>query len=353
MMRSISTDPSPPFGRDVVSTLAPVKPPDKQEKRAAPPDEQFWVRYSPHYEMPISWVGSGAVHLLILGLLVLMGIALPFLLKDNSSVPIDVVAMNSGPGGSGDNGLGTNPGVGASGDAKDILPIEEKDKFGKKVDADLPNPIGSRPFLENLQDGFAQRVIDENNIAVKNILNLHKATAHGIHEGLVAKDGKDGEKGKDEGPGKGDGKGTLTIREQRMLRWTMSFDIRNGEDYAKQLSDLGVIIAIEIPDEPDSVRVYRDLGPDAKGKATRLKEITRMPWIDGRKESVSALCTYMGIKSEPTRIIAYMTEEMEKNLLKMELKAAGDVEEDKIKETIFKIVKRADKYEPVVASQRK
>jgi hypothetical protein len=337
-----------------VSTLAPAKPADKQDKRVTPPDEQFWVRYSPHYEMPLSWVGSGAVHLLILGLLVLMGIALPFLLKDNSSVPIDVVAM-SAPGGSGGNpnGVGGNPGAGASGENNGVLPIDENDRFGEKVAADLPNPTGPRPFLETLQNGFAQRVIDQNNIAVKNILNLHKTTAHGIHEGLGARDGKGGEKGNDEGPGKEDGKGTLSVREQRMLRWTMSFDIRNGEDYAKQLCDLGVFIAIEIPDEPDTVRVYKDLGPDAKGKATKLKDISRMPWIDGRKESVSALCTYMGIKSEPSRIIAYMTEEMEKNLLKMELKAAGGVEEDKIKETVFKIVKRGDKYEPVVASQRK
>jgi hypothetical protein len=191
-----------------MSVAAPVSP----AKKPSPPDEKFWFRYSRHHEMPLSWVGSGAVHLLGLGLLVLAGIAFPFLLKDNASLPMDVVALNPGPGGSGgENGIGNNPGAGASGENKDTLPIDDKDKFAKKLDADLESTPGPRPFLETLQDGFADRVIDKNNEAVKNILKLHKTTASGLHDGLVAGQGKGGpgqggEKGAGNGPVNGDRK---------------------------------------------------------------------------------------------------------------------------------------------------
>jgi hypothetical protein len=132
----------------------------------------------------------------------------------------------------------------------------------------------------------------------------------------------------------------------------MLFDIHTGTDYAKQLRSLGVFIAVEIPDEPGKVRLYETIEPNAKSELTELKNIYRMPWIDSRRESVGLLCGYMGIHPTPPRIIAYMTEKMEANLLKMELNAAGGVEEDKIDETVFKIVPRGRRYEPVVASQR-
>src|SRR5437660_1490483 len=114
MMRNVSADPSSPSRRAVVSTLAPARPPDQREQKAAPADEQFWGRYSPHYEGPLSGVGSFVLHGLVLGI-VAMVCAVPFLNRDQSNVPIDIVTMDPGPGGE-PSGVGKEEGNGKNGD---------------------------------------------------------------------------------------------------------------------------------------------------------------------------------------------------------------------------------------------
>jgi hypothetical protein len=333
-----------------VSTLTPTKPADKKEKRAAPPDEQFWVRYSPHYEMPLSWVGSGAVHAIMLGLLILAGFAIA-LVKDTKPPEVDSVRLG---GGGGDlDGVGDVPGKG-NGDQINEIQQKEPNKFDGKVESgDLPKIRERLHTLPDPPDGDAQ---------IEKFREMARVNAEKIKEGLSPARGKGGDgagggNGRGEGPGDGDGKGPgdggkHDKRVDRMLRWTMQFDIHSGADYAKQLGSLGVFIAVDIPDEPGKVRVYETIEPNAKSEVKELKNIYRMPWIDSRRQSVSVLCDYMGIRPTPPRIIAYMTEKMEANLLKMELKAARGVEEDKIDETVFKIVPRAGRYEPVVEAQR-
>src|SRR5262249_16819977 len=64
--------------------------------------------------------------------------------------------------------------------------------------------------------------------------------------------GEGGGKGKGKGPGVGDlsgpGKINVTKREKRQLRWTMIFNTRDGDDYARQLQALKAILAIRAPD---------------------------------------------------------------------------------------------------------
>jgi hypothetical protein len=350
-----------------MSTAAPVspakKPVDKKDPKLTPPDEQFWIRYSPHYEMPLSWVGSGAIHILIFGLVVLMGIALPFLFRDNRPVEMDSVRLDASGGGGGNlRGAGDKSGN-ANGENIEEIKNQDDKKFDKKVDTtDLPNKTDVAVNLPSLKDPDIARLIDSNNQAVKDIQDMNRVTSDAIRRGLAPAKGEGGPgtgggKGSGEGPGTGGGKGpgkegALSVREQRMLRWTMSFDIRGGADYAAQLRALGVIIAVELPDEPGKARVYHRIDANARGDVEELSSIKRMPWIDGRRESVEALCGYMGIRQVPPRLIAYMTEEMEAKLLKLELNYAGR-DEDRIKETVFKITPAGiGRYEPRVVQQR-
>src|SRR5439155_4446207 len=66
-----------------------------------PPEEQFWNRYSPHHEAPLSGVTSTILHLL--ALLLLLGIIwMQNMLKTDelyNPVPVDVVRMKLGGGG--------------------------------------------------------------------------------------------------------------------------------------------------------------------------------------------------------------------------------------------------------------
>ena len=47
-----------------MSTAEPPPVPKNQPRPPLiPPDEEFWEKYSPHYEFPLSTVGSIALHI--------------------------------------------------------------------------------------------------------------------------------------------------------------------------------------------------------------------------------------------------------------------------------------------------
>jgi hypothetical protein len=58
-----------------------------------PPEEEFWVRYSPHHELPLSSVTSVALHILAIVFLALIGwIAVNFF-DDNKPPEVTAVAI--------------------------------------------------------------------------------------------------------------------------------------------------------------------------------------------------------------------------------------------------------------------
>src|SRR5262249_45007007 len=72
-----------------------------------PPEERFWLKYSPHYELPISSASSFVVHALGLTLLILGGVFATRLGLSRDSAPPQVSAIRVGPGpGSGGNAQG-------------------------------------------------------------------------------------------------------------------------------------------------------------------------------------------------------------------------------------------------------
>jgi tetratricopeptide (TPR) repeat protein len=141
-------------------------------------------------------------------------------------------------------------------------------------------------------------------------------------------------------------------RMERMGRWTMTFNTRDGEDYVKQLQSLGAILAIEVPGEPGKATVYRDLTSPAEGEVEDINEIESMWWIDDKHESVIGLCAALRIKPEPQRVIVFLPPRQEEKLLELELEFAGKKEEE-INETIFELKNRGKgRYEPVVVRQK-
>jgi hypothetical protein len=331
-----------------MSTASPTKSSNKPGASPTPPDEKFWIRYSPHYEMPLSWVGSGAIHFLLFGLLVLFWIALPLLFRSNAPVEIDTVRLDANGGGGGNvNGAGDK--VGNASGENDSNPPDDKKFDDKKVpDVPLPDKTDVAIALPDLKDPDIARQIEKYGAAAKEITQMPRTTLDEIRRGVRPPKGEGGPgtgggKGGGDGPGVGGGKGPgkeggLSVREKRMLRWTMAFNIANGADYARQLRALGVMIAVESPDEPGKARVYDRIEPNVKGEIRDLGSITRMPWVDGQATSVGQLCEYMGIRPTPRRVIAYMTPEMEERLLKLEMEFRGVKDEDRIQETIFKII---------------
>src|SRR5437763_15439979 len=99
----------------------PQKPSRSGRPPLVPPEEQFWQRYSPHHEFPLSTTTSVVLHALIFGLLVLLAYVL-FVPDDSQKQPpkVDVKVVPGevgvkplpGPGSGGGNplGVGNEPG---------------------------------------------------------------------------------------------------------------------------------------------------------------------------------------------------------------------------------------------------
>src|SRR3954467_6313078 len=73
-----------------------------------PPEEQFWVHYSPHHEFPLSTVTSFALHALVVGLLILVAwVAVKLGLNaENKPADVDAIAVVGGGGGAPDGAPG-------------------------------------------------------------------------------------------------------------------------------------------------------------------------------------------------------------------------------------------------------
>jgi hypothetical protein len=332
--------------------------------RQGPPEEAFWVRYSPHHELPLSAATSTGLHLLVIGLL---GLAAWFgiskLFPDDAPLPIVAVQLEEPRGGGGGKpgGVGRAPGDGATGEAIDV-PLPDLD------DPVVVDPVpreelkAAREELAKLpeyQHPDSQRLIEEANKQALSISRLIKDVRNQLNKGLAAGKGRDGPGtgggegsgvGQGTGPGIGEGTGTGK-REQRVLRWTMIFNTRDGADYARQLEALGAILAVPDPGDPANYLVIRDLKTrPVQARSEDLGQIKRIYWIDDKPQSVRSLSNALGLEV-PVHIVAFFPEELERKLLQLELSYRG-LKEEAIKETRFEVRSARGTYEPVVVSQR-
>ena len=172
-------------------------------------------------------------------------------------------------------------------------------------------------------------------------------TAHKQIEDFLHKGGS-----KKPGPGGPPGGGQLDQRPGRQLRWTLLFNTHDGRDYLLQLHSLGAILAI--PGEDDQLRLVRDLlKRPVQLRVEDLGELDRIYWIDRKPESVQSLTLALGLALSPKFIAAFFPAKLEKELLDKELRYLGKRgTEDDIKETVFRVVKRGDRYEAVVVEQK-
>jgi hypothetical protein len=328
-------------------------------------EQPFWEHYSPHHEFPLSSVASFSLHALIVGLMILISWAIIKFGLDNNTKPLPVDAVEL-PGGGGGNpaGVGSGPGIGATG-GSDAIPETQPEEG--RVASNEPRRealvIARRDALklDEYKDPDTQRLIDDGGQGVDANLRLSAGVRSKLREGLApgkgqGGPGRGGGQGSGVGTGKGDGVGPGTgrgnIRTKRVLRWTMIFNTRDGQDYARQLAGLGALLAIPDPAAPDRYLVIRDLvGRPVHPQAEDLSTIKRIYWIDDKPSSVQSLSTALGLQPVPPHVVAFFPEELEQNLLRIELKFRNRKEEE-ILETRFEIRGYSGRYEPVVVSQR-
>lgn len=354
----------------------PVASPNQIDNRTAsanltPPDEQFWQRYSPHAEFPLSSVGSFVIHLLFFGLLALAAWLGVVLFGDaRKSVPVEAVRLDLGGGGGNVHGRGEGANEGTPREAggqenekstenaapEDVHRPELKVEPGPKLDPkfdDNPKRTISAASTSATINGLRERL---------NNLKFQSGKPSGYGKGGTGEGGgSGGGKGKGTGDGRGDGVATPTQREKRMLRWTMMFSVNNSPDYVAQLGGLGAILAIPVRDGPKGpeYEIVRNLSArPAKLLKEDVQEIQRMVyWVDDKPDSVQGVMAVLGLQQiRPSHFLAFMPVELEKKLLDLEIaylkkKYPGRGEDD-IKSTKFRIRSLGrGKFEPVVDTQ--
>jgi hypothetical protein len=312
------------------------------------PEEDFWQRYSPHYEFPLSSVTSAAIHIIAIALVIVGLVALLngwWKGKEPPNVePIELV----GGGGGSPSGVGSGPGDGAP-------PQPPKEAVNEKPDPKKPVPVASLPDLPSgavdpvtlpnykTDDGPA---VDIGNQAVQAMAALNESARKTVFNNLAQGQGQGGSgsgggMGSGTGTGTGDqtgpgsGKGKLSERQKRLLRWTMVFNTRSGADYLRQLALLQAIIAIPEPD--GQYRVYRVLQRGAMSKIEDLSDIKSIYWIDDRPESVRGLCDALGVPGQPQHFVAFFPQALEDRLAQLERDYRG-LREDQIHSTRFEII---------------
>jgi hypothetical protein len=331
-----------------------------------PPDEQFWQRYSPHGELPLSGATSLALHVVPLVVLLLFGGWLAsHLFKPTRKVPVEPVRLAINPGGGGDpRGKGDGPGVGESKEEA----VEGTPDAPAKTEPPPKRPSLSRPevskAVEKTFTPSAVRYLRKNETDnTRAYVQLEEGVRSQLRRGLSRPAGKGkggpgsgGGTGSGKGTGKGSGKGpgqkaTLTQREKRMLRWQMRFAANNGPQYLAQLRALGAILAIPINGE---YQVVRNLQPPARPQVEDLSAIQRIYWIDDNPRSVRDVMAALGLRIATDRFVAFMPQELEDKLFEMEKKAMikrkGHFNEDEIYETVFRVVPGGRGYTPVLSS---
>lgn len=348
------------------SSAAPIenrttKPP------LVPPDERFWQHYSPHAEFPLSSAGSLAVHLLIVGVLILLAWLGSILYSNgNRSLPVEAVRLDLGGGGGNVHGEGDASNNGTPSEAsqpndnatENVPP--DTDPHPKKIDV-KPGPqvqsqfdVDSTRFLQETDTQAAQTF--QNLSHVTSRLRLTDAKPSGRGQGGSGSGGGSGDgKGTGVGNAQGEGHGTLTQREKRMLRWTMLFSPRSSADYVAQLRGLGAFLAFPIPGSRD-YKVVRDLSArPARLLDEDIAQLHRIYWFDNKPDSVAQVAEVLGLRLQPLpdHFIAFMPEEVEQKLFQREKaylnkKYPGRTEDD-IAETKFRLHERGRTIEPEVS----
>jgi hypothetical protein len=330
------------------------------------PEEQFWVRYSPHHEFPLSSVTSAALHILVLVFLALVAwVAIKLGFGDESRPPtVTPVAIDAGGGGS---KVGVEEARGKGGVPLDDAVANPPDPTKPVADGelkDLSNQVGSvdRPKLPEMKNDARQRLVPDAEKAARNLGQVAERIRRELLDGQSASRGRGGE-GKNGGKGPGNGPGVgpgdqagkaPTERQKRLLRWSMTFSTQNGDDYLRQLRDLkpgsGAILAIPVGN--NQFEVIRDLSKKpATGKVEDLTTIQKIFWVDNQPDSVANLARALGIQP-PQYFVAFFPTDLENELIRLERKMANGAREDDIEETRFDIVRTDEGYKPRAVSVR-
>jgi hypothetical protein len=330
-----------------MSTAAP--PPTHQPAPGplAPPDERFWERYSPHYEFPLSSIGSIAMHIgalaIFLGLLWLLA---RMTISDKTAVPMR--AMTVVGEGDGPDGKGTGGGT----------PMENTDPFKLPMDPMKPVPEVDLARIKDVAPYFPKLPSPDDSLRPENLPTAQAINKLNDDLRKALLDGMSGRKGK--GPGDGTGSsgvpgagssntGDATSSSNRAVRWELIFKTENGRDYLNQLAAMKATLVIPNPPDFKSSKEYTDLS-SAVGRAFTMDEKPGLYFVDDDGGSAGKLARALGLDFGPPYFIAFFPKDIEEELASKERAYRGR-KENEIFSTKFKILIRDGRPSITVVDQ--
>ena len=329
----------------------PTQTPPKPAAPMLPPDEEFWEKYSPHYEFPLSSVGSIALH--VAGLMIFLG-ALYMLSKmtlpDTGPVPMREIMIT----GDGESPTGSE-GSGGPAQAENTTPLEKPadpmrnipEKTLDEVRVDIKDYVPNIP-----QDADAPKI--EDLPSFKKFAQLNDDLRKKLLPGNGANKGAGNEagKGSTEQPGSGvGGKGDATDSKNRAVRWELLFKTENGRDYVNQLSAMKATLVIPQPPDFKKSLAYSNLTKaNPAGEPIDVNNVPGLYFIDDSADSASKVARTLGLNFDPPLFVAFFPKEVEEELAAKERKFRGR-REDQIFSTKFKILIRDGKYSVEVTEQ--
>jgi hypothetical protein len=347
-----------------MTATATVQPPTNSQpakKTLRLPEERFWKRYSTHQELPLSSLSSLALHVLIIGgLLVLAWAAVRFGWNKKPALPQETVRFERSGGGGNPNG---QEGKGPGGEGQQELggnPDESKDPPEKDPERVKLNPDEIKALKIKVEnDPFAKRALEQGNrnlaVFARNSQNVQDMLRENLAGGKgrgTSNEGSGGKKGTTDGMGDGPGtkegrNGSLSQRERDQLRWTLIFERGSGAEYVRQLRLLGAILAF--PEGRDDLQLFPLLPADAPLAGKGVRSLNRIFWTDADPASAARVADALRLPNRPRMFHAFFPEKVEEELRQIEKRAAkqryGITDVNDIDETHFRVVSKGTRYE--------
>ncbi len=310
---------------------------DRQHANHPTDDQQFWTRYSPRYEMPISYTASALVIALLAGLLALV-LMVPVFSRPKPAAQIGYIGEDMV-------GAGSEGATGAAEPNAANNPEPKPDPI-REVE---PNPVEKLPPVK---DEPARDIVTEPNAdtpkpdAARKLNDAIQSRLDGNQKGGSAGNDKAGT-----GPG-GPGADSTAARS---LRWVITFKTRDGRDYLSQLSALGAVVVVPIPPDSREQYIFRDLTDPKKRAKCTAKDwdqlTTLVQFTDTKRQSVDDVSVALGLDFIPKNFMAFFPKELEDRLSRMEKGHANRRAED-IEETRFEMLMKDGKCEIKVVEQK-
>ena len=311
------------------------------------PDEEFWERYSPNQEFPLSWAASVAIHIALFLLFL-------FVIRQLSgsdtppTPPMRAIALiDDGPEGQ------SGGSDGGSSTPKESV-TEEKFEVPVKVPeariAEVQNKFSEWAPNMNINPELAEKLAQSPNMEKFSRLGdkLRKDLLAGLNEG----------KGGGNGEGKGGPQEKGTASEygpaadssaRRSIRWTLNFEVTNGADWLTQFSVLKASLLFPMGKSGDYIKVSDCAKPREHQRVTDLPQESY--FVDDRRKSVAEVANACGLDFIPSEFLAFFPKVVEEELAAKERDYRGRAEKDII-ETDFRILIRNGKPIITVTGQK-